>query len=356
MTESMTEGRQARARVALVVVIAAAAVFVVHGLASAVAWAAVIAIGLDPLRKRLLASRPGGATMVAAGLTALVALAVLVPLAIGVTQAAREAGDVAAWIARARIEGVPVPAWVGSMPFQQDRIATWWQTNLADPHAVTERLARVRVGELAQHYQHVGVDVLHRLLGFSFIVLSLFFMLRDRDVLIDQMSNAAERAFGPTGPRIGSQILSSIRGTVDGVVLVGLAQGAIMAVVFLVAGVPHPIAFALAAGIGAMVPLGIGLVAACAAFLVLIGGSPVWAAVVIGSAFAIHFVAEHFFKPALIGGATRLPFLLVLLGLVGGLETIGLLGLFIGPAVMAALVMIWRGYVAGNTEDAATPS
>ncbi|HSS47273.1 MAG TPA: AI-2E family transporter, partial [Burkholderiales bacterium] len=50
----------------------------------------------------------------------------------------------------------------------------------------------------------------------------------------------------------------------------------------------------------------------------------------------------HFVRPALIGGAARLPFLWVLLGILGGLENLGLLGLFLGPAIMAALISLWR--------------
>jgi predicted PurR-regulated permease PerM len=53
-------------------------------------------------------------------------------------------------------------------------------------------------------------------------------------------------------------------------------------------------------------------------------------------------------RPVLIGGATRLPFLWVLFGLLGGVETWGLLGLFLGPAIMAALIFLWREW----TDDA----
>jgi len=56
----------------------------------------------------------------------------------------------------------------------------------------------------------------------------------------------------------------------------------------------------------------------------------------------IVFVADHFVRPFLIGGAARLPFLWVLLGILGGLETFGFLGLFLGPALMAALIALWR--------------
>jgi predicted PurR-regulated permease PerM len=54
-------------------------------------------------------------------------------------------------------------------------------------------------------------------------------------------------------------------------------------------------------------------------------------------------IADHFLRPAMIGSATRLPFLWVLLGILGGVET---LGLFVGPATMAVLVMLWREFVA----------
>jgi len=59
-------------------------------------------------------------------------------------------------------------------------------------------------------------------------------------------------------------------------------------------------------------------------------------------ASALVFVADHFVRPALIGRSTRLPFLFILLGIFGGLETFGLLGLFLGPTLMAVMVAIWR--------------
>jgi predicted PurR-regulated permease PerM len=57
---------------------------------------------------------------------------------------------------------------------------------------------------------------------------------------------------------------------------------------------------------------------------------------------AVIFVADHFVRPILIGNATRLPFLFVLLGIFGGLETFGLLGLFLGPAIMSVLFAVWK--------------
>jgi len=68
--------------------------------------------------------------------------------------------------------------------------------------------------------------------------------------------------------------------------------------------------------------------------------------IVVGAfGFVLNFIADHFFRPQLIGGTTRLPFMWVLIGIIGGVETIGLLGLFVGPAVMAAFILVWRDFV-----------
>ena len=109
-----------------------------------------------------------------------------------------------------------------------------------------------------------------------------------------------------------------------------------------------PIRCSIAAltGVLAVIPFG-APVAFCAAGLYLLahgqhGRQP---ATVVGFGFLVVFVADHFVRPFLIGGAARLPFLWVLLGILGGLETFGLLGLFLGPVVMAALVSLWREWI-----------
>ena len=67
---------------------------------------------------------------------------------------------------------------------------------------------------------------------------------------------------------------------------------------------------------------------------------------------AFIFIADHTIRPALIGGATKLPFLWVLLGILGGVETLGLLGLFVGPAIMAVLILLWRQWTRDARTDA----
>ena len=66
--------------------------------------------------------------------------------------------------------------------------------------------------------------------------------------------------------------------------------------------------------------------------------------VVVAFGLLVVFIADHFIRPFLIGGAARLPFVWVLLGILGGVETFGLLGAVLGPMVMAALISMWRDW------------
>jgi predicted PurR-regulated permease PerM len=92
-----------------------------------------------------------------------------------------------------------------------------------------------------------------------------------------------------------------------------------------------------------MLPLGAWLAFGTAAIvLILAGGSILAAAAVAGSGAVVMLIGDNFVQPALIGGAVRLPFLWTLFGILGGLETFGLIGLFLGPVLMAALLTIWR--------------
>ena len=70
-----------------------------------------------------------------------------------------------------------------------------------------------------------------------------------------------------------------------------------------------------------------------------------WLPGLFGFGAATLLIGENVIQPALIGGAARLPFLLVLIGILGGMQSFGLLGLFLGPVIMAALLTIWREWI-----------
>lgn len=93
-----------------------------------------------------------------------------------------------------------------------------------------------------------------------------------------------------------------------------------------------------------MLPFCAPVVFCLAALWLVVQGSVVAAVSLAVWGFVVVFVAEHFVRPVLIGNSTRLPFLLVLFGILGGATTFGLIGIFIGPALMTVLMVLWANW------------
>jgi predicted PurR-regulated permease PerM len=332
------------ARIVLAFILVGLGVWTLYEFLGALIWAGILAIAFWPSYQR--ANRrwpPGHHDILLPSLFTLgIALVFVLPIVLCGVQAGREARTVIAWVEMARHDGIPSPDFLAHLPFFAAQATQWWQENLSDPDAAAELLTRLSKPEYVIAGRQVGVEILHRLVIFGFCLLTVFFLFKDGDLLAEQLRRASARAFGPGGERIGRQIIASIHGTVNGLVLVGLAEGLLLYAVYIATGVPRPTLLGAATAVGAMIPFGAPLIFLFAALLVLIRGSMVGAVVIVVAGMIISFIADHFVRPVLIGNATKLPFIWVLFGILGGVTTWGLLGLFLGPAIMAALILLWR--------------
>jgi predicted PurR-regulated permease PerM len=332
------------ARIVLAVALGLLGLWILRRILPALAWATILAIALWPLYWRLLRALPGRRNRVLAPLAAtlLVGLVLIVPLVYAAIEVARESGSLIQSLGEIRRSGVPMPAWLPRLPGLGYQAAAWWQANLSDPQTMKELLGRIYTHIPAKSASELGGEIVHRLIIFGFTLLTLFFLFRDGAALGLQLLGLSHRVLGPSGERVARHMIAAVHGTVTGLVLVGLAEGVLLGFAYAFAGLPHTVSIAALTGVLAVIPFG-APVAFCAAGLYLFAiGSTVAAAAVIGFGFVVVFVADHFVRPFLIGGAARLPFLWVLLGILGGLESFGLLGLFLGPVVMAALISLWR--------------
>jgi predicted PurR-regulated permease PerM len=321
-------------------------IWIVRRFLPALGWATILAVATWPAYQRAQQSRAAPSRVLVPALATLaIAVLFLLPLGVAALQLGHEAREALHWIREARAHGIPVPAWVSTLPLVGPQAATWWTETLAVPRAGVSFLSRLSEGELIGLGRELGSVLARRVVLFGFTLLALFFLFRDGATLVAQAHGAAERLFGPGADRLGQQAIASVRGTVSGLVLVGLGQGVLLGLAYAVAGVPHPVLLAALTGVAAIIPFAAPLVFGTAALLLVAAGSMVAAISIFGFGMLVLFVADHVIRPALIGGATRLPFLWVLLGILGGVECFGLLGLFVGPAVMAVLVLLWRDAV-----------
>ncbi|NEU13955.1 AI-2E family transporter [Methylobacterium sp. BTF04] len=341
---------QGAARTVLVLALAALGLWVLHPFLPALVWAVILAIALGPLYARAERRRPpkGHNIVLPALFTVAVALVFLAPLVVLGVQAAREAHDVMELVRSMEHSGIPVPEVLGKLPFGGSQASAWWAQNLSHPDAGSELLHRLDNSTAIGLSRTLGAQIVRRAVLFGFSLVALFFLFRDGHAVTRQVLTASSRLFGPRGERVARQMVASVHGTVDGLVLVGLGEGVLLGIVYYFAGVPHPVLLGAATAVAAMIPFGAPLVFGIAALILVANGAVVPALVVVVAGFVVTFIADHFVRPALIGGTTRLPFLWVLLGILGGVESFGLLGLFLGPAVMAALILLWREFTQGE--------
>lgn len=345
-----TARNQYTARVVLGVALLAAGIYTLSGFLHALVWAGILAIATWPLFERAERRFGTGHTLLPVLFTFGAVLMVVVPLSLAAVQIGHEARLAVRFVTIARAEGLAAPAWLPTLPLFATQATTWWDTNLAHPEDARRLLGSVDQTSLLGLSRGLGGAVAHQAVILAFTLVTLFFLFKSGRSLSAKALAATEQLFGSGGVRVARQIVASIHGTVDGMVLVGLGVGAILGAGYWVAGIPHPVLLGAFSAIAALIPLGAPIVLGVASVIALAQGHTAAAAVLFGLGMVIIFIADHAVRPALIGGATKLPFLWVLLGILGGVETFGLLGLFLGPAIMAALILLWREWTGDATQ------
>lgn len=358
-SEEATKPRVTRAQWTARVIFAAAlfslSVWLLWSFASALAWAAIISIATWPLFQSVKARCPPILRGVAlpAAFTIAIGLVFAAPLVFLGVLVSREAQSAYVWADQVRQNGLPVPNWVTESPLVGASIANWWHQNLERPEDAAALVKGLDHRDLVAFSKSFGGHVGGGALTFIVTLLTLFFLFKDGESLSKSLDFLSERLFGPRGKSLGLQIVASIHATVDGLVFVGIGEGLVLTIAYYAAGVPHATLLGIATAIGAIIPFGAFVLFSIASLLLVYQGSTIAAAVIFVLGLAVLTVADHLVRPIVIGNATRLPFLLVLLGILGGVETCGLLGLFLGPAVMTVLVDLWReGTHAEQTADA----
>ena len=156
----------------------------------------------------------------------------------------------------------------------------------------------------------------------------------------------SDHLFGEAGDGLFKKMVDATRATINGTVLVAAGERLAIVVGYLVAGVPYALTFLILTTAFAMIPFGSWLAFTTAAIVTISGcGSGIAATGVFLWGSAVMLAGDHFVWPALVDGSARRPFLLAFVGIFGGLAAFGLIGLFVGPVIMAALLAIWREWI-----------
>jgi predicted PurR-regulated permease PerM len=321
--------------------------WVLHSFLSLLAWAVILAITTWPVYLRLIATRKlhSHVTWAAVCLTLMIGAVILVPLAYGLSRLLQETQSLGQILSDAQKIGIPAPAWLETLPLIGQWAKSSWISYLGNPEAAKESLHWLGTGGALSYTKAFASQLLHRLFGFLLTLLVLFFVYRHGDGLGRQVLATNLKLFGDTGIRYAIHATAAVRATVNGLVLVGLGEGLLLGVGYAFAGLSHPAILGALTGVFAMIPFAAKLIFGACALVLIAGGHTAEGSALLIFGAVVILVADNYVRPWLIGSAVQLPFIWTLLGIFGGLENFGLLGLFLGPTLMAVLISIWRDWI-----------
>jgi predicted PurR-regulated permease PerM len=315
------------------------------------AWAAILAIAEWPLYRRAISRFPGYDVLLAMLFALATALIVLIPLSVAAVSMAQESQAALDWVRHVQQSGIAPPLWLSSVPLVGPRAADYWQQHVGTPQAANALFGSVSASSVFAWTRSIGGEVAREMGLFLITLVALVSLLSHGKRIGTDAAVAAARTFGPFGGEFLERMIAAVRGTVNGTVLVSFGEGAIIGIGYVAAGVPQPLLFTLFTMLLALVPFGAWLAFGFASLILIGGGQLLAGGLLFAFGVTVMTVGDNVVQPAVIGGAVKLPFLLALIGAFGGLAEMGLVGLFIGPVVMAALLLVWREWIRPNVEQ-----
>lgn len=316
----------------------ALAILLQHFLGS-LAWAGLLAVITWPLHERLL--RRGWSRFAsAATLLTVLVVSFLGPSVFLFNTLSNELATVERLLGQINQTGVPAPEWLSRLPLVAVPVIKWWQENLAQPGGLST-LIQTTAGDVVPFLtgtaRSLGSTILTNALYLFLALLTLFVLYLHGPVVARYVDHAGERLI-PKHYNVMRRLLPlSVRGTALGLCSVALLEGVVLGIAYAIAGAPAPVLLGVITGYLALIPGGAPLAFSSVSLLLLGQGHP-------GAAMGLFcwgafelFLVDKFVRPKLIGHSVNLPFLAVLFGLLGGVSTMGVIGLFVGPFMMAVL-------------------
>jgi predicted PurR-regulated permease PerM len=298
----------------------------------AIIWAGTIVIATWPLMLRVQ-SVTGGRRGAATALMTIVMLAIfIVPfwLAVGVLlNAAVEGVELVREVAA---QGVaPPPDWVAGVPVIGTRLAARWQTlSAAGPEAAVEALrpfVRSTASEALALTGGFGMVVVHFLL--TIVIAAILYT--NGETAADGVVRFARRIGRDRGEQTVRLAGQAVRGVALGVIITALVQSIIAGIGLWLAGVPRP-------------GLLLAIIFVPAVIWLFWSGNILWGSVLV-VVTVIVAVVDNVLKPVLIKRGVDLPLLLIVAGVIGGLIGFGVVGLFIGPVILAVTYTLLESWI-----------
>ena len=331
-------------QVSAIVLVAVGCLLVLKPFLGAILAAAILCYSTWPVYS-FIEGRVGGRRWLAAlVMTLLILLVLVVPLALIALSFRDDVPQLIENVREALAHGLPrPPEWVARIPLVGPDIDAAWFELAESPGKLAEILKRYSQPAREVLVQ-TGLIIAEGALQFVLIAFVGYFFYRDGAALADALRNALNRVAGHLSERLLGIVGGTISGVVYGIVGTGLAQALAGLIGFFIAGVPGSVMLASLTFILSLVPAGPPLVWVGATVWLVYQDQTGWAVFMATWGFFVISGIDNIVKPLLISRGASLPFVLVLLGVLGGVLAFGFVGIFLGPVLLAVGFNLTRSW------------
>ncbi len=306
---------------------------VIYPFLSAVLWAAILVYSTWPvfgwLHRRLRLPRG----LAALTMVVLSALVIVLPLVLAVPGGAADVkalrNSLEAWLA----EVPPSPHWLYAVPLVGGSLTDTWNAWAADLSSMTA-FFRPYLGMVAERSLSLLLGVAGGLVQFFVALFVAFFLWFSGETLGGRLQVLVHRIAGRYGPDLIATTTRAVRGTVYGILGTAIIQGFLTAFGLSLAGVPRVVLLGTVAAFLAVLPIGAPLVWIPAGLWLLAEGRTASGIFLLSYGVLVVSGADHLIRPYFIARGAKIPFLLTVLGVLGGVLAFGALGIFLGPVLL----------------------
>lgn len=334
----------------------AGSLWVIEPFLPAAIWATMIVVATWPIMimvQRHLGGRrgPAMAVMVLA-MTVIIGL----PLAMAISTIIDNAVNLANLARNLPNYHLPAPPdWLRGIPLVGDRLWNEWQvisntgaaslTDKIQPYA--SKIANWALSQM----NSVAMLFIHLLLT---LLLSAIFYSRG-EIAVAGISRFARRLAGPRGEDAVQLAGQSIRAVALGIVFTAIAQSALGGFGLWIAGVPYAGVLTAIMLFFCIIQIGPGIPLLGGVIWLFYQGDQTWGFILLVWAILVGLM-DNILRPVLIRRGANLPILLILVGVLGGILTFGIIGLFIGPVILAVTYTLTNAWIAdGEAKEAELP-
>jgi predicted PurR-regulated permease PerM len=251
----------------------------------------------------------------------------------------------------------PQPDWVAQLPYVGPRLDEAWTGLAARNPEVVARL-RELAGPMLRQALGAALSVMAGmgLLLVSVLFAAVFYLSGERAAAA--LTGAMRRVAGARADALLALIGATVKGVVFGILGTSLVQAVLLAIGYWVVGLPSPGLLGLVSFFLAFIPGGPLLVVIPAVLWLVQHAETGWAVFLVVWSLAVGISVDNVLKPILIGKSSHVPFVLVMIGVLGGAAAFGLLGVFVGPTLLAVAHAVLRDWTMGEAvaQRAAAPA